>query len=115
MGKIEVVVGSIQENAMIGKGKVSPTLTAAMGLGGGGYDTNGYLKERTNKELVLGIIDPKGYEHANRVYSIKGIVPTLSARDWKDPIKIVDKVKETNIMAESRAEQSRAEQSIIAA
>ena len=34
MGKIEAVVGSIQENAMIGKGEVSPTLTAAMGLGG---------------------------------------------------------------------------------
>ena len=63
------------------------------------------------KEIILGIIDPEGYEHANRVYSTMGIVPTLSARDWKDPIKILDKVKAKNIMAESRAEQSRAEQS----
>ena len=42
------------------------------------------------KEIILGIIDSNGYEHGNRVYSIQGINPTLSARDFKDPIKIVD-------------------------
>ncbi len=60
---------------------------------------------------MLGIIDINGYEHGNRVYSIQGITPTLSARDFKDPIKIVDMERGRNIIAKSRAEQSRAEQS----
>ena len=60
---------------------------------------------------MLGIIDHNGYEHGNRVYSTMGTSPTLSARDYKDPIKIVDMVRGKQIMAESRAEQSRAEQS----
>ena len=60
---------------------------------------------------MLGIIDSSGYEHGNRIYSIQGLTPTLSARDYKDPIKIVDMKRGRNIIAESRAEQSRAEQS----
>lgn len=56
---------------------------------------------------MLGIIDQNGYEHGNRVYSTMGTSPTLSARDYKDPIKIVDMVRGKQIMPESRAEQNR--------
>lgn len=33
--EILAVIGSMQKNAMIGKGDKSPTLTEAMGMGGG--------------------------------------------------------------------------------
>lgn len=39
---------------------------------------------------MLGIINPDGYEKVNRVYSPQGITPTITARDYKDPIKILD-------------------------
>lgn len=55
---------------------------------------------------MLGIINPDGYEKVNRVYSIMGECPTLTARDYKDPIKIVDMRRGKNIIL--RAEQSRA-------
>ena len=39
----------------------------------------------------IGIIDAGMYEHNNRVYDgvNNGICPTLSSREWKDPIKVV--------------------------
>ena len=61
-------------------------------------------------EKKLGVIDKDGYERVNRVYSIYGDSPTITARDYKDPIKIVDMNMKKNIIAQSRAEQSRAEQ-----
>ena len=36
---------------------------------------------------MLGIIDPDGYEKVNRVYGTHGDCPTITARDYKDPIK----------------------------
>ena len=60
---------------------------------------------------MLGIIDPNGYEKVNRVYCIHGDSPTITARDYKDPIKIIDMSTRKNTIVQSRAEQSRAEQS----
>ena len=37
----------------------------------------------------IGIIDSTKYEHNNRVYSYFGYCPSLSAREYKDPIKIL--------------------------
>ncbi len=59
-------------------------------------------------EKMLGVIDKEGYEKVNRVYSIQGESPTITARDYKDPIKIVDIDTKKNIIVQSRAEQSRA-------
>lgn len=41
--------------------------------------------------IPIGIIDHDGYEHNNRVYDgvNNGISPAISAREWKDPIKMV--------------------------
>ena len=41
------------------------------------------------KELMLGRVDPDGYEKTNRVYAIDGICPTLNHRDFKDPVRIM--------------------------
>lgn len=38
---------------------------------------------------MIGIIDPDGYEKVNRVYSPSGDCPTITARDYKDPIKVM--------------------------
>ena len=38
---------------------------------------------------MIGIIDPVGYEKVNRVYSPSGDCPTITARDYKDPIKVI--------------------------
>ena len=35
VGEVEAVIGSMQENAMVGNGDYSPSLTSAMGMGGG--------------------------------------------------------------------------------
>ena len=45
--------------------------------------------ENTNKCIMLGLIDPNGYERDNRVYYGMGSCPTISAREWKDPLKIL--------------------------
>lgn len=40
-------------------------------------------------EKMLGLIDPEGYERVNRVYDTSGLSPTITARDYKDPVKIL--------------------------
>ena len=44
--------------------------------------------------MQVGIIDNSGYEHANRVYK-GGECPALQSRDFKDPIKVVKRMKKT--------------------
>lgn len=45
--------------------------------------------------LLLGVMP--GYEKQNRVYSVNGSSPCLFARDYKDPIKIMNEKKIGNI------------------
>lgn len=40
------------------------------------------------RDMLVGIIDENGYEKVNRVYK-GGISPTVTARDYKDAIKVV--------------------------
>ena len=49
------------------------------------------MKESSNTRETspVGIIDVKGYERDNRVYAFWRYAPTLSAREWKDPIKVL--------------------------
>ena len=61
---------------------------------------------------MLGIINPNGYEKVNRVYSSGGVSPTITARDYKDPIKVLDMSKKRNIMADSTAQHSTAQHSL---
>lgn len=44
---------------------------------------------RENKTTPIGIIDGDKYEHNNRVYPYFGFCPSLSAREYKDPIKVL--------------------------
>lgn len=46
--------------------------------------------EKTCRQV--GVIDNKGFQKANRVYR-GGSSPTVQARDYKDPIKVVKKWK----------------------
>lgn len=39
--------------------------------------------------IPVGIIDSSMYEHNNRVYPYWGLCPSLSAREYKDPIKVL--------------------------
>lgn len=39
----------------------------------------------------VGIIDPDGYEKVNRVYK-GGCLPTITARDYKDAIKVIKQI-----------------------
>ena len=56
-------------------------------------------------ERMIGIINPDGYEKVNRVYNPSGDCPTLTARDYKDPIKILDMRMRKNTIVQSRAAQ----------
>lgn len=51
------------------------------------------MKESLNsgRTTPIGIIDSEMYEHNNRVYDgvDNGICPAISAREWKDPIKVL--------------------------
>ena len=42
-----------------------------------------------NKTSPIGIIDNNKYEHNNRVYGWFGYCPAISAREFKDPIKVL--------------------------
>ena len=42
-----------------------------------------------DREIMLGLLDANGYEKLNRVYSVNGLCPTVTARDYKDPIKVM--------------------------
>lgn len=41
-----------------------------------------------NETTPIGVMTP-GYEHNCRVYSQNGYAPAISAREWKDPIKVL--------------------------
>lgn len=46
------------------------------------------------KTIVLGMLNPdSNYESNNRVYSSSGISPSIRARDYKDPPKILIEVE----------------------
>ena len=60
---------------------------------------------------MIGIIDPDGYEKVNRVYSPSGDCPTITARDYKDPIKVLDMNKWRNTIGNSTAQHSTAQHS----
>lgn len=47
----QVVIGSMQANAYVGAGEISPSLTAAMGMGGGQIPMVGYVESQTEKNL----------------------------------------------------------------
>ena len=51
---------------------------------------------------MLGIINDNGYEKVNRVYDISEESPTITARDYKDPIKILDIKRSKNMMLTDR-------------
>lgn len=47
------------------------------------------------KTIVLGMLNPdSNYESNNRVYSSSGISPSVRARDYKDPPKILIEVEQ---------------------
>ena len=62
------------------------------------------------KEIMLGILDPAGYEKVNRVYSPKGLTPTITSRDYKDPIKIVDMERRKYTILEDKTRQDKTRQ-----
>lgn len=65
-----VVIGSTQKNAYVGFGDVSPTLTEAMGMGGGQIPM--IVKE-------LGFMDNgTGKHQSNTVYSTEGVSPIIT-------------------------------------
>lgn len=71
-----IVIGSMQKNAYIGFGDICPTLTSAMGMGGGHIPM---IMEETNRPIVIGQMDntiDRTFESANRVYDPNGIAPT---------------------------------------
>jgi DNA (cytosine-5)-methyltransferase 1 len=47
----------------------------------------------SNTMIELGLLGDSGYEKDRRVYSDEGIAPTLSARDYKEPRKIMTKYR----------------------
>lgn len=47
------------------------------------------LSKFGNLTSPIGIIDSSMYEHNNRVYPGWGYSPAISAREWKDPIKVL--------------------------
>lgn len=44
---------------------------------------------KSGNTTPVGIIDSNKYEHNNRVYPFWGYCPSLSAREYKDPIKVL--------------------------
>ena len=74
--EIDVVIGSMQENAMLGNAEYSPSLTSAMGMGGGQIPM---VVERTEVE-ELGFIDKgTGKHQSNVVYDKEGLSPCICA------------------------------------
>ena len=43
----------------------------------------------THQCIMLGLCDLDGYEKSNRVYHSIGVSRTLTARDYKDPVRIL--------------------------
>src|SRR5699024_8119533 len=66
-----MVRGGTQKNAYEGDGKLSPTITEAMGQGGG------HVPLRVEPHM-LGHVDIKGNDSIKRTYSTEGISPTLT-------------------------------------
>lgn len=70
----DVVIGSMQKHAFIGNGDYCPSLTEAMGKGGGQIPMIADIK-------VVGCMDhtiDNTLESANRVYDTEGLSPTLN-------------------------------------
>src|SRR5699024_7609566 len=69
----ESVLGGTQTNAYKGDGSISPTLTGAMGAGGGHTP----LRVEESPQM-LGHVDLKGNDSIKRTYSTEGISPTFT-------------------------------------
>lgn len=70
----QIVIGSMQKHAFIGNGDYCPSLTEAMGKGGGQIPMIADIK-------VIGRMDhtiDNTLESANRVYDTEGLSPTLN-------------------------------------
>ena len=52
------------------------------------YATNKGAEKVEKKSNIVGIVDRTKYEKVNRVYRW-GAAPTITARDFKDPIKVL--------------------------
>ena len=72
---VNIIIGSTQKNAYVGNGEMSPTLTSAMGTGGGhipmiGYIPNFRIRKLTPKECwrLMGI-DDECFDKAEQVNS----------------------------------------------
>ena len=44
---------------------------------------------KTQETSPIGIIDNQRYERNNRVYAFWCLQPTICAREWKDPVKVL--------------------------
>ena len=62
------IIGSSQKNAFVGDENMCPSLTNAMGTGGG----------QTPMIKMVGMLDMKGNEQVRRVYGTDGLSPTLN-------------------------------------
>ena len=86
----KIVIGSTQKNAYIGDGSTSPTLTSAMGMGGGHVPMVGYIEEKpityspyVNKKYEQFIEKNKYVPELFNPYNcqeIKDLAPTLTAQ-----------------------------------
>ena len=87
---IEMVIGSTQKNAATTDGTLSPTLTSAMGQGGGHVpmavykDPEKFAKPKEEQAVVLGV----GHHPLSKKREFNGygdLSPTLIATDYKAP------------------------------
>ena len=81
----QVVIGSMQANAYIGDGAISPSLTAAMGMGGGQIPMVGYVESQNEKNLWTEIQKQMITEDGNiKRYINSNVVDEFNVGDCAD-------------------------------